>query len=392
MKIAMFLDTAFPPDSRVENEAISLIRAGNEVHLFSLDYEQRPAFEVHNGINVHRYRADKLTFKLSALAYTFPFFHQRIKSSIKIFIKDIEPDVLHVHDMVIAKAVMDINKGRRPLVLDLHENRPEIMRHYKHVNEGLGKWLINPNRWAKAQERLIKRADKLILVTEEAKQVVVHQHLKDPEDIVVVPNTILPEVYLQYSINQPILEKFKSYYNIVYLGDTSLRRGTDTAIQAIALLKEKIPNIKLILVGDSSVDKELMNLAKSLNVYENVSFEGWQDVSLFPTYVKASAVCISPLKRNPHHDTTFANKLFQYMAMGKPVVVSDSTTQANVVQQEACGLIHEANNATDLAEKILKIHNNSKLAAKFGTNGKLAVEHRWNWNITSLKLIQLYTC
>lgn len=389
MKIAMFLDTGFPPDSRVENEAISLIKAGHEVHLFSLDYERRKQYEVINEIHVHRYSANKLTYKLSALAYTFPFFHNRIKPLITEFINTVKPDVLHVHDMVIAKAVMDVNNELK-VVLDLHENRPEIMKYYKHVSDGLGRLLISTDKWAIAQDKLIKNADKLILVTEEAKKVVVDQGLKAVEEIIVVPNTILPEVYLNYAIDNRILDRFKDSYNIVYLGDTSFRRGTDTAIKSLSILKKTIPNIKLILVGDSSVDDQLKQLADNLEVANHISFEGWQDVSLFPSYVEASSMCISPLKRNKHHDTTFANKLFQYMAMGKPVVVSDSTTQANVVKSEDCGLVFEADNEIDLANKILKLYQSKELAHKLGSNGQLAVSERWNWDETSKDLIAMY--
>ncbi len=385
----MFLDTAFPHDSRVENEAISLIKAGHEVHLFSLDYEGRKSKETINGIHVHRYKADKLTYKLSALAYTFPFFHNRIKKSIRNFIKEVFPEIIHIHDMVIAKAVMDVNYNL-PVVLDLHENRPEIMKHYKHVNEGLGKWLISTKKWNTVQDYLIKRSDHLILVTEEAKKVVLGSGLKKDKEITVVPNTILPEVYLNYAIDKNIIERFKSSFNLVYLGDTSFRRGTDTAIKSIPLLKSQIPSIKLILVGDSSVDHQLRLLAESLNVSENVSFEGWQDVSLFSTYVQASDICLSPLKRNPHHDTTFANKLFQYMAMGKPVVVSDSTTQANVVIDENCGLVFNADDEKDLAEQVMKLYQNRALSSELGENGKRAVSERWNWDITSADLISLY--
>jgi glycosyltransferase involved in cell wall biosynthesis len=389
MKIAMFLDTAFPPDSRVENEAISLINAGHEVYLFSLDYEGRSDREDHNGIKVYRYKAGKLTYKLSALAYSFSIYHQLIAPKIRKFINEVKPDIIHIHDMVIAKAVMKVNHGLKT-ILDLHENRPEIMKYYKHLNEFPGKWLISPKMWEWEQDELIKKADKLILVTEEARQVVVKKGIKSESEIIVVPNTILPEVYLRYSIDEQLVERLKDRFNIVYLGDTSFRRGTDTAIKALKFLKDIISNVQLILVGDSSVDGELKELARIEGVENFVSFEGWQDVSLFPSYTLAANVCISPLKRNLHHDTTFANKLFQYMAMGKPVVVSDSTTQANVVKIENCGLVHEADNEGDLAKQILKLYNNEELAIELGENGKQAVLQRWNWDITSKDLIRAY--
>ena len=60
MRIALFLDQSFPPDSRVENEAHSLVEAGHEVHLFSLNFKKlSPARETVNGIQVHRIKAGK---------------------------------------------------------------------------------------------------------------------------------------------------------------------------------------------------------------------------------------------------------------------------------------------------------------------------------------------
>ena len=138
MKIGFFLDQSFPPDSRVENEAYSLIRAGHEVHLFSLDYQKlTPTEEEINGIKVHRYAAGKLTYKLSALAYTNNWFKKSISKHIKNFINKVNPDVLHIHDMVIAQSVMDLNRDsyQLPVVLDLHENRPEIMQYYPHLKK-----------------------------------------------------------------------------------------------------------------------------------------------------------------------------------------------------------------------------------------------------------------
>jgi hypothetical protein len=72
MKIGMILDKTFPPDPRVENEAISLIKSGNEVYLFCLSYNKNEDVVV-NEIKVKRYLSNKLEYKLSALEYTFLF-------------------------------------------------------------------------------------------------------------------------------------------------------------------------------------------------------------------------------------------------------------------------------------------------------------------------------
>ena len=390
MKIGMFLDTAFPPDSRVENEGVSLIKAGHEVFLFSIDYDNRAAYENVNGIQVYRYKATKLTYKLSALAYTWPFYHNSIKPSIADFIQTISPDALHIHDMVIARAVLDVNNGQLPVTLDLHENRPEIMKHYKHVKEIPGRWLINLNKWAKIQQQLIEEVDQVIVVTELAKNDIITSGAKSADQITVVPNTILPEVYLNYQLDEAIVERWKAYFTILYLGDTSERRGTFTAVEAMAIIKQQVPEARLVLVGNSSAVEQLKVHAERHEVTNQVVFEGWQDVSLFPSYVKAAAVCLSPLLRNRHHDTTFANKLFQYMAMGKPVVVSDSTAQKEVVQHEDAGLIFTAGNAGELADRLMLLYRDRALSQRLGNNGKIAVAERWNWDITSKGLLDMY--
>jgi len=392
MRIGMILDKTFPPDSRVENEAISLIEAGHEVFLFCLHYGDQEEKEVVNGIQVRRYKSNHLEYKLSALAYTLSAYHRLMAPKIADFLKKNDIRSVHIHDMTIAQAVFNVNrKLKLPVVLDLHENRPEIMRHYGHVNTLKGKLLISPDKWARKQKELIAKADKVILVTEEAKQEALKYDNKASEDITVVPNTVHPEVYSKYSIDQGIIERFKDNFIVLYLGDTGLRRGTDTAVEAMNILKESEPDIRLVMVGNNNAeDHKLKQLIKDLDCEDVVVLEGWQDVSLFPSYVKASDVCISPLKRNLHHDTTYANKIFQYMAMGKPVIVSDSTAQAKVITSENCGLVHEAENPGDLAEKIKQLKSDNELAEKLGLAGEKAVKERWNWTVTSSELINLY--
>ena len=78
--------------------------------------------------------------------------------------------------------------------------------------------------------------------------------------------------------------------------------------------------------------------------------EGWQDESLFPSYISSGSIGISPLHRNIHHDTTYANKLFQYMSFGKPLLVSDATAQKNLIERTNSGLVHQEKNAVDFAK------------------------------------------
>lgn len=392
MRIGMILDNDFPPDSRVENEAVSLIKAGHQVFLFSLSYKDfSHKEEMINGIAVKRYRANRLIYKLSAIAYPYPFFHWLLLSMLRDFIKKNRIEVLHVHDMIIARAVMMVNKDfRLPLVLDLHENRPEIMKYYPHLSKLPGRYIIKPALWEKAQGTLVQQADQLVLVTREAKEDYVQRYGLSAEKVVTVPNTVHNDIFTRYEIRQELVRKFSGRFNLLYVGDTGLRRGTAHAIRAVGLLKNEIPEIQLILVGKSSQDVQLQKLAAELGVQSQVVFEGWQDVSLFPSYILAADVCLSPLTRNPHHETTYANKIFQYMSMGRPLLVSDSTAQANVVKQEGCGLVYPAEDIQAMASAIRQLYRQPESRKVMGEKAAKAVEERWNWEKTSQELINMY--
>ena len=390
MKIGVIYDGTFPPDQRVEKEAVSLIKRNFEVVLFSPNYSKLPGVEEYKRIRIRRVPAGKLLYKLSALACDLPFYNKMMAPKISKFIAEEKVDVLHVHDMVIAQAAMDANrKFRLPLVLDLHENRPEIMRAYRYVNTFPGKWLVNLKRWANTYQALAAKADRIVVVSESAKSDIVQLANRKPSDVVVVPNTMEPG-FMDAPVEKSIVERMKGSYNLIYVGDTSLRRGTDTAIEAVALLRDRIPDLRLWLIGRSSGDAELKKMVVAFKVEQYVFMEGWKSDKLFPSYLSASHICLSPLKRNRHHDTTYANKVFQYMMAAKPLLVSDCTEQANLVTNTRCGLVHQAEDPKDMAAKIFELYQDAASAAMMGENGKRAIDEYWNWDNTIVPMLNMY--
>jgi len=392
MRIGMILDKTFPPDPRVENEAISLIEKGHEVFLFCLKYTDEPEIEDVNGIQVKRYKSNSLIYKLSALAYTLPFYTFIMSKKITHFITTYKIEAIHIHDIQIADAVFKANKKTEiKVVLDLHENRPEIMRFYPHLQKFPGNFLISLNRWKQKEEAFIKKATKVIVVTEESKKEIVKRVGKQSEAIIVVPNTVHKSFFENAVLQNEIIDKYKNSFVVLYLGDTGLRRGLQTVIAAINGLKNEMPTIKLVIVGSNTSDTVLKRQVKNMDIENYVDFEGWKNEKLFPSYIKASSVCISPLHRNLHHDTTFANKLFQYMSFSKPVLVSNATAQKNLIERTNSGLVHVEQDIEDFTAKILELYNSKNLRGSLGENGKRFVEEEFCWEITSRNLINLYT-
>ncbi len=392
-RIGMFLDSDFPPDSRVENEAVCLTKAGYEVHLFSLNYKGKHYKEVYRGIHVWHFSASQLTYKSSAIVYPWPLFDWLVEKKVVQFIESVAPEILHVHDMVLARVVMKVNAAlpiKRPLILDLHENRPHIMQYYGFVNQFPGKQLVSLRAWDKWQGKLMHMADKVILVTEEARTEAERSYHIPSSKTYAVPNYADPVTFQDYPIDLKIKERMANAFTILYLGDTGLRRGTDTAILAMPEVLKKIPNAQLVLVGKNKEDIHLEDLIRKLGIEEKVSLEGWKDVSLFASYLAGAAICISPLKRNLHHDTTYANKIFQYMAMGKAQVVSNCTAQQHVIENAGVGLVHEATDESDLAAKIIALHDDVILRTEMENNARNSILHHFNWENAGYQLLSVY--
>ncbi len=387
----MILDSNFPPDPRVENEAVSLINGGHEVFLFCLSYGNQPLKEVINGIQIRRYLSNKLDYKLSALAYSVPLYSRIMKKKISNFITTNKVQALHIHDIRIAQAVLWANKKHRlPMVLDLHDNMPEVMKLYPHLQKFPGKYLISPQKWKVKEEQFIVQVDYVVTVSQEFVDEVIERTNVDPQKIILVPNTIRKSFYRDAHIDESIVKRYENNFVILYLGDTHVRRGLQTAIGALAQIRKKIDNVKLVIVGKNTTDPILKQQVKDLNMEDLVDFEGWQNVSLFPSYIKASNVCISPLHRNVQHDVAYANKLFQYMSFAKPLLVSDALAQKKLITRINGGLVHEAKNTDDFYDKLLQLYNDAELRQQMGENGESFVKNEFSWEHTSKELLTLY--
>lgn len=391
MKIGMILDAPFPPDPRVENEAVSLVENGHEVFLFCLKYANEKASDTINGIQVKRYSSNTFEYKLSALAYTIPLYSVIMQKKIAKFIKETNIEALHIHDMRIAGAVYKVNVNLNlPVVLDLHDNMPEVMKLYPHLQKFPGKYLISPKKWKQKEEEFIKKANKVIAVSPEFIETLAVRLPLEKDKLVLVPNTIRKTFFEDYIVNETIIKKYKSNFVILYLGDTHLRRGIQTAITALSKLKDTIPEIKLVIVGKNTSDIILRKQVKDLQLEQFVDFEGWQNVSLFQSYILASEICISPLHRNLQHDVAYANKIFQYMSLAKPLLVSDAIAQKKLVEKVACGLVHKERDSKDFSNKVLALYKSKPLRMELGESGRKFIQNEFSWEQTSEKLINLY--
>ena len=394
MKIGMVLDHIFPPDDRVEKEALSLIDAGHEVYMLCFGSDTPVVPEtIHKGIHLIKINVSmKLIKKLRALTNTilnlYPYFW---RPHIIQFIKEYNIQVIHVHDLyMFPAAFLALEKMPLsiPVIGDLHENYADALESYRFSTTFPGNILINVEKWKKTEIELIGQLDYIITVVEEMKNRIT-PFAKNRENIFVVENAVDVDHFLSYKKDQAILNKFKNSFVISYIGGFDYHRGIDTIIEALAHLKD-LRDLKLVLVGKEKNSDRIHQLIDNLEVRDLVSFEGFIPQGILQNYFQISKIGLIPHLKSVQTDNSHPNKLTQYMLMGVPIITSNCESIQNVVESSKSGLVYESENAIDLAQKIRKLYDNPDLRIELSKKGKNAVKERYNWAYNAQRLKELY--
>ena len=385
----MVLEAEFPGDVRVDREVTSLYK--NSIKVDVAIYTRRkldaPLIKYKWG-NVYTKYITKLNYKLSALALTLPNYFIFWKRFLEEILQKNSYDYIHLHDLPLIKVAKELSiKYNIPLIVDLHENRPEIMKLYKHVNNFPGSLLISTKKWNLYQEKYLKHVEKLILITPEAKDYYTTKLKVDSDIIHVVPNYInLPIITGSFDVNK--LKKYESKKTVVYFGDLSERRGV-MDVMRVAKIQKNNPLYYFVFIGTGSALKALKDYKAKQELW-NVEILGFLSIETAMRVISSCSIGVCPFHRNIHHDTTYANKMFQYMALGLPLIVSDCPSQAKIVNVENAGVVYKAGDANDLNSKLEKLAEDEMMYNTISRRNKLLVKNRYNWNEAEKELLKIY--
>lgn len=388
MNILMVLENSFPPDERVENEIDILLKNGFQITLVCTKRGGKSETEEKGSLMILRIPISKFIYKSGAIALEVPFYFNFWNKQLSRILKQTPFDAIHLHDLPLVRVCAGLSaKFSIPLVCDYHENRPEIMKMYHHVQSIPGKWLISVDRWLKYQKKETPKADRLILVTDEAKDYYVNNYGLDSRKITVLPNFIVLDRFRKFIPETGSKVSDHKDFTVAYFGDTGFRRGTLTILEAADRLKNR--NVRFLIIGTSREHNLLKREALSRNL-DNVTFTGWLPPAEAMKLITMADAGVCPFLRNIHHDTTYANKMFQYMALGKPVIVSDCTAQSNFVTKENCGLVFKAGDTKELCNRIIELSDMNEYN-RLSKNATACVTEKYNWENYGRRLIELYS-
>jgi glycosyltransferase involved in cell wall biosynthesis len=170
------------------------------------------------------------------------------------------------------------------------------------------------------------------------------------------------------------------------VGGATHGRGADLLIEACALVREQVPELSLRLaLGNVSGRGYLSELIDEYRETPWIRFES-VDYRGVPAFLHEVHTCVVPHRHSRYLDLALPIKLFDYMAAGRPVVVTRCRAMAELVQSDGVGLVSDFT-AESLAASLVQLLTDRPLAERLGENGRRMVERRYSWRHTQDNVI-----
>ncbi|HEY5530370.1 MAG TPA: glycosyltransferase family 4 protein [Candidatus Anoxymicrobiaceae bacterium] len=391
MRIGVLLPHGFFPwDVRVFKEVPLLVAGGHEVSVLCWSEPGEAAVEELLGARVERMRhgkrADRFTnLILKMTGYRWhPFWTRRIKR----FIQENRIEALYTHDLRPALIGCRIAKKQGlPVVVDLHDDYPTMNTS---AVRNLSARLFNSiKKIDRVQGKVVRMSDRVIVPCLGFMDLFPERYGIPPDKMVLVPNYQDLATLVEPDKMEPIGAD-PGFFNVTFVGSVGTPgRGVQVAVEAMPHVLERMPDARLVIVGDGSYLPELKKLAERLGVQDSVQFTGWVDFSEVPGYIAGSDVCIITfLKEVSQYNYGNPHKLFQYMAAKKPVLVSDCYEIGRHVRESGSGLVFASGDAVDFAEKLSEMRP-EELRRSMGENGFRAVMERYNFESLSDRILEM---
>jgi glycosyltransferase involved in cell wall biosynthesis len=161
------------------------------------------------------------------------------------------------------------------------------------------------------------------------------------------------------SVFQPLdkrKDEQKRGFKVVYYGTFIPNHGVQYIIEAANILKDE-SDIYFELIGEGPTKAKALELARDYEL-DNVTFLGWVDKQCLPCKVTEADVCLGAFGQTPQSLMTVQNKIYEGMAMEKPVITGYSPAVASLVDKGVPILMSDRSAPQSLATSILNLKNN----------------------------------
>lgn len=368
----------YPQENHVRRNAAALRGAGYDVDVVCLRAPGQAPHEVVDGVNVHRV---PLVRRRGSLArYLFEYAAFFVLGFVRIAALDrrrrfafVEVDSMP--EFLVFAAAVPRMRGAR-VVLYIFDNMPEIFSYdfcvpMTHPMIRLMKWV---------ERRSVRFAHRVIVTHTDALEVL-SRHGVPAERFAVVLNVPDESVF---AVPRAV-ERDPGAFVLVSHGSQLRRYGYDTLVRAVALLGDRIRGLRVLLIGDGKHRPALMALAEELGVARRFEFVAWIPFEDIPERVARCDVAVVPILL----ELALPNKLFEYSALGIPVVISDLQTLRDYYDDRAVRYFAPGD-ARALADAIAALHRDPDARARLAAAARERYESTYRWGIMREAYLDVY--
>lgn len=287
-------------------------------------------------------------------------------------------DLYHIHDPELLRFALKLKRKGKKVIFDSHELTRQQIRIKPYLPRLLAGLLSR--LYALYENRILCRIDGVIFPCPVNGTFPLPG--KNPTFVNNYPR--LSELYDQYDP-----DALKDPDTICTVGSLTYNRGTKHLIKAACLA-----GCRVLLAGrlsPLSFEKEVLEMAES----KNAEFLGFQDRQGVIALLRRARIGVSPLLPIGQYQIVenMPTKVFEYMAMGLPVVLTRKPFSEEMVEKYKFGVCVDPQNTEEFAAAIRDLLDNPAKAHEMGENGRRAVKEVFNWEKEEENLLQLYhTC
>jgi glycosyltransferase involved in cell wall biosynthesis len=374
----MVVYSSYPVDPRPRRMVEALVNQGMEVDLICVGDKSVPKHETVKGFNIRRIRVTRRRGGSLAYAYEYSAF---ILISAAILARRAfkrRYDLVYVHnmpDILVLSALVPKALGAK-VILDLHDPMPELMMTiFNRTERSLSvRILKRVEKWSMA------RADFVLTVNAACKRVFASRSCA-AEKIGVVMNSPNEELFPFFTqrIGASAKHDPNKRFTMMYHGFIAQRNGLGLAIDALARIRETIPNAELRIYGSPNPFLErMMADVHNRGLDTNVQFLGPRRLEDLLKEIDECDVGIIPNQRNPFTEINTPTRIFEFLARCKPVIAPRTPGIQDYFDQKSL-FFFEPGNAEDLAHTIEFVFSHTREAAEMAERGqKVYAEHVWS--------------
>lgn len=231
-----------------------------------------------------------------------------------------------------------------------------------------------------------KKADAVTVISHKLKEIAIEQGIRE-EKLTVIEGGVdidiikpLPKMEAREKLGLPLNGSI-----IEFMGRH--QSDLDIVIKSFASLKQELRNSYLLIVG--TPDNWNKKLAIRYGIIDNYIEAGYCSDDLLPYYLACADLFVLPYKKNLANEARWANKFGEYLAAGRPTVISNVSAQACIIRKHEVGLVAD-NSIEDFTQKMKKLLKNNALSMNFGINARKLACEKYSWKKLAEKVENIY--